>query len=124
MSMNPEVDPDIAALIGTSRLAIDLRSAVCRPRSVLLVGYIDGQYVLNPTLSAAQDLATRPRRRRYAIGRADGRIGKPGTVRKKSCWRRRVRPTEMQKVINAINELVEEAGKPEVGLGPRRRTRR
>jgi polyribonucleotide nucleotidyltransferase len=44
----PEIDPDIAAMIGAPPAA---RCRACRSRPIgaARVGYIDGQYVLNPT---------------------------------------------------------------------------
>ena len=49
VSVNPEVNPDIAAMIGTSA-AISLAGCPFNgPIGCARVGYIDGQYVLNPT---------------------------------------------------------------------------
>ena len=46
--MNPEIDADIPALIGASA-ALTLAGIRSTARSVPPVGYINGQYVLNPT---------------------------------------------------------------------------
>jgi polyribonucleotide nucleotidyltransferase len=49
MSVNPEVDPDIAAMIGASA-ALTLAGVPFEgPIGAARVGYIDGKYVLNPT---------------------------------------------------------------------------
>jgi polyribonucleotide nucleotidyltransferase len=49
VSVNPEVNPDIVAMIGTSA-AISLAGCPFNgPIGCARVGYIDGQYVLNPT---------------------------------------------------------------------------
>src|ERR1700757_113121 len=49
MSVDPEIDPDVPALIGASA-AIALSGIPFNgPIAAARVGYIDGQYVLNPT---------------------------------------------------------------------------
>ena len=51
LSLDPEVDPDIPALVGASA-AISLSGIPFNgPIAGVRVGYIDGEYVLNPTLS-------------------------------------------------------------------------
>ena len=52
MSLDPEIDPDIPAMIGASA-AIMLSGAPFRgPIGAARVGYRDGEYILNPTFSA------------------------------------------------------------------------
>ena len=51
MSYNPEVDADILAMIGTSAALAISGIPFNGPIGAARVGYIDGQYVLNPTLS-------------------------------------------------------------------------
>ncbi|MBP7991203.1 MAG: polyribonucleotide nucleotidyltransferase, partial [Rhodocyclaceae bacterium] len=51
MSINPEVDPDIPALIGASAALALSGIPFNGPVGAARVGYIDGQYVLNPTAS-------------------------------------------------------------------------
>ncbi|VAW70906.1 Polyribonucleotide nucleotidyltransferase [hydrothermal vent metagenome] len=51
MSLNPEIDPDIAALIGTSAALAISGAPFAGPVGACRVGYIDGEYVLNPTFS-------------------------------------------------------------------------
>jgi len=54
VSVNPEVNPDVAAMIGTSA-AISLAGCPFNgPIGCARVGYIDGQYVLNPTKTELQ----------------------------------------------------------------------
>ena len=49
MSLDPEIDPDIVSLIGVSA-AISLSGVPFGgPVGAARVGYIDGQYILNPT---------------------------------------------------------------------------
>src|SRR5690554_5834952 len=55
MSMNPEVDGDILALIGASA-ALSLTGAPFNgPIGAAKVGYRNGQYLLNPTVSELKD---------------------------------------------------------------------
>ncbi|HED32713.1 MAG TPA: polyribonucleotide nucleotidyltransferase [Gammaproteobacteria bacterium] len=49
MSLNPEIDPDIAALIGTSAALAISGAPFAGPVGACRVGYIDGEYILNPT---------------------------------------------------------------------------
>src|SRR5712664_1148611 len=51
MSVNPEIDPDIAAMIGASAALSVAGIPFAGPVGAARVGYIDGQYVLNPTTS-------------------------------------------------------------------------
>jgi len=55
ISLNPEIDPDIPAMIGASA-ALALSGAPFNgPIGAARVGYSDGDYVLNPTLSQLKD---------------------------------------------------------------------
>src|SRR6266705_1621579 len=55
MSCNPEVDPDIAALIGVSA-ALTLSGIPFKgPIGAARVGYVNGQYVLNPTATQLKE---------------------------------------------------------------------
>ena len=51
MSCNPEVDPDIPAMLGVSAALTISGIPFSGPIGGCRVGYIDGQYVLNPTAS-------------------------------------------------------------------------
>ena len=65
MSVDPEIDPDIPAMIGASA-AISLSGIPFNgPIGAARVGYIDGQYVLNPTKTELDDFEAGPRRRRH-----------------------------------------------------------
>ncbi len=55
LSLDPEIDPDIAALIGTSAAVGVSGLPFNGPLGAARVGYNDGQYVLNPTFSQLQD---------------------------------------------------------------------
>ena len=51
MSMNPEIDPDIPALIGASAALSVSGLPFAGPLAAARVGYKDGAYILNPTYS-------------------------------------------------------------------------
>ena len=55
MSVNPEVDPDIAALIGVSAALTLSGIPFNGPIGAARVGYANGQYVLNPTATQLKD---------------------------------------------------------------------
>ncbi len=57
MSMNPEVDSDIPAMLGASAVVALSGMPVSSHLAAARVGYIDGQYVLNPTISELQNSA-------------------------------------------------------------------
>ncbi|MEJ6474539.1 polyribonucleotide nucleotidyltransferase [Pseudoalteromonas piscicida] len=50
VSVNPEIQPDIVALIGTSAALAISGIPFNGPLGAARVGFVDGQYVLNPTL--------------------------------------------------------------------------
>ena len=113
MSLNPEVDADIPAMIGASAALAISGVPFNGPIAACRVGYQDGQYILNPTLS---QLATSQLNLVVAGTEAgvmmvesealelaeDVMLG--GVV---------FGHQQMQLAIQAINELVEQAGKPE-----------
>ncbi len=72
VSLNPEVDADIPAMIGASAALAISGIPFDGPIGAARVGYINGQYVLYPTLSQLQEQPAGPRRCRYRSGRADG----------------------------------------------------
>ena len=51
LSVNPEIDPDIAAMIGASAALAISGIPFNGPIGAARVGYIDGQYAINPTAS-------------------------------------------------------------------------
>ncbi|MDL9998788.1 polyribonucleotide nucleotidyltransferase [Variovorax sp. J22P240] len=55
LSLNPEVDADIAAMIGTSAALSISGIPFSGPIGAARVGYINGQYVLNPGQTARKD---------------------------------------------------------------------
>ena len=55
VSMNPEVDPDIPALLGASAALSLSGMPFLGPIGAARVGYKDGQYLLNPTMSEVKE---------------------------------------------------------------------
>ena len=51
VSMNPDIDPDIPAIIGASASVVLTGAPFAGPIAGARVGYIDGAYVLNPSYS-------------------------------------------------------------------------
>jgi len=113
MSCNPEIDPDIAALIGASAALAISGMPFNGPIAAARVGYIDGQYVLNPTktqlLTTKLDLVV--------AGTADAvlMVESEADQLPEDVMLGAVvfGHDQMQAAIKAINELVAEAGKPE-----------
>jgi polyribonucleotide nucleotidyltransferase len=113
MSCNPEIDPDIPALLGASAAMAISGIPFAGPIGAARVGYINGQYVLCPTKTQLQstqlDLVV---------------AGTEGAVLMVESEAQRLSEEimlgavvfghdQMQVAIKAINELVEAAGKPE-----------
>ncbi|HRP73772.1 MAG TPA: polyribonucleotide nucleotidyltransferase, partial [Luteimonas sp.] len=112
MSMNPEVDGDILALIGASA-ALSLSGAPFDgPIGAAKVGYKDGQYLLNPTVSELKDSELEL----VVAGTAAAVLMVESEARELSedvmLGAVMFGHKQMQVAINAINELVAEAGKP------------
>ncbi len=55
LSVNSEVDPDIAALLGASAALTISGLPFLGPIGAARVGYLDGKYILNPTASQLAD---------------------------------------------------------------------
>ncbi|VFM95637.1 MAG: polyribonucleotide nucleotidyltransferase [Candidatus Kentron sp. G] len=55
VSLDPDIDPDVPSLIGASAAMALSGIPFDGPISAARVGYIDGQFVLNPTLSQLQE---------------------------------------------------------------------
>ena len=113
MSCNPEIDPDILALIGSSAALAISGMPFNGPIGAARVGYIDGQYVLNPTKT---QLATT--RLDLVVAGTDQAVlmveseadQLPEDVMLGAVV---FGHDQMQAAIKAINELVVEGGKPE-----------
>ena len=113
MSCNPEIDPDIPAMLGASAAMAISGIPFSGPIGAARVGYIDGKYVLCPTktqLESAQlDLV---------VAGTEGAVLMVESEAKQLSEEIMLGAVvfghdQMQAAIKAINELVEEAGKPE-----------
>jgi polyribonucleotide nucleotidyltransferase len=113
MSLNPEVDSDIPALLGASAALAISGVPFNGPIGAARVGYINGQYVLCPTLSQLKtsqlDLIVAGTEAAVLMVESEADQLTEEIMLGAVVFGH----TEMQKAINAINELVEEAGKPE-----------
>ncbi|RRN80155.1 polyribonucleotide nucleotidyltransferase [Pseudoxanthomonas sp. SGD-10] len=110
MSLNPEIDGDIPALIGASA-ALSLAGTPFKgPIGAAKVGYKDGQYILNPTASelaeSKLELVVAGTANAVLMVESEAQLLSEEVMLGAVTFGHR----EMQKVINAINELVAEAG--------------
>src|SRR4249919_2806775 len=119
MSLNPEVDGDIAALIGASA-ALSLGGTPFQgPIGAAKVGYKNGQYILNPSTSELVDseleLVVAGTSNAVLMVESEAKELSEDVMLGAVMFGHR----EMQKVINAINELTVEAGtKPSTWTAP------
>ena len=113
LSVNPEIDPDIAAMIGASAALAVSGIPFNGPIGAARVGYIDSQYVLNPTASqlntSQMNLVVAGTEAAVLMVESEAQqlseeVMLGGVV---------YGHDQMQAVINAIHDLVAEAGKPE-----------
>ncbi len=110
MSCNPEVDPDIPALIGASA-ALSLSGVPFQgPIGAARVGYKDGQYLLNPTITELKtsdlDLVVAGTEQAVLMVESEA-LELPEDVMLGAVV---FGHEQMQTVIKAINELADEAG--------------
>ena len=112
MSLNPEVDGDILALIGASAATSLTGAPFQGPIGAAKVGYKDGQYLLNPSASELADSQLEL----VVAGTADAVLMVESEARELSedvmLGAVMFGHQQMQVAIEAINALVAEAGKP------------
>jgi polyribonucleotide nucleotidyltransferase len=112
ISVNSEIDPDIASLLGASAALAISGMPFLGPIGGARVGYIDGKYVLNPT---STQLAT-SQLDLVVAGTAEGVLmvesEAAGLNEEVMLGAVTFGHEQMQIAIKAINELVAEAGKP------------
>ena len=75
LSVNAEVDPDIASLLGASAALAISGMPFIGPIGAARVGYIGGKYVLESDRDSAARVAARSGRGGHRRRRADGRVG-------------------------------------------------
>jgi len=112
LSLNPEVDADIPAMIAVSAAMTLSGVPFSGPIGAVRVGYLDGQYVINPTLSQLKD----SKLNLVVAGTAQGvlmveseALELPEDVMLGAVVHGH---EQMQAAITAIEELAEVAGKP------------
>ncbi|MBL8419857.1 MAG: polyribonucleotide nucleotidyltransferase [Dechloromonas sp.] len=118
MSLNPEVDSDIQAMIGASAALAISGVPFNGPIGAARVGYINGEYVLCPTLSQLKnsqlDLVVAGTESAVLMVESECDQLSEEIMLGAVVFGH----TEARKAIDAINELVEEAGKPEWDWAP------
>ncbi|MFT4247706.1 MAG: polyribonucleotide nucleotidyltransferase [Pseudomonas sp.] len=119
ISLNPEVDGDIPAMIGASA-ALALASTPFKgPIGAAKVGYKNGEYILNPTVTELKDsqleLVVAGTANAVLMVESEAALLSEEVMLGAVTFGHR----ELQKVINAINELTVEAGtKPSDWVAP------
>jgi polyribonucleotide nucleotidyltransferase len=113
LSSNPEVDPDIPAMLGASAALAISGIPFNGPIGAARVGYIDGQYVLNPTrtqlIDSQLDLVVAGTQTAVLMVESEARQLPEDVMLGAVVFGH----DQMQAAIKAIDELVEVAGKPE-----------
>ncbi len=118
MSVNPEIDPDIAAMIGASAALSVSGIPFAGPLGAARVGYIDGQYVLNPTSSqlktSQMDLVVAGTETAVLMVESEAQQLSEEVMLGAVVFGH----DQMKAVIDAIHDLVRDGGKPEVQWAP------
>ena len=113
LSSNPEIDPDIPAMIGVSAALSISGIPFNGPIGAARVGYINGQYVLCPTISELKDsqlnLVVAGTETAVLMVESEAQELSEDVMLGAVVFGHE----QMRAAINAINELVEVAGKPE-----------
>ena len=112
MSLNPEVDGDILALIGASAALALTGAPFDGPIGAAKVGYKNGQYLLNPTTTELVDseleLVVAGTRNAVLMVESEAKELSEDVMLGAVVFGHQ----QMQVAIDTINELVAEAGKP------------
>jgi polyribonucleotide nucleotidyltransferase len=112
LSLDPEIDPDIPALIGASAAVSISGMPFNGPIGAARVGYVDGEFVLNPTFTqiTESDLNLVVAGTEKAVLMVESEAsGLPENVMLDAVL---YGHEQMQAVIGIIGELKEEVGKP------------
>jgi len=112
LSVNAEVDPDIASLLGASAALAISGMPFMGPIGAARVGYLEGKYVLNPTatqlIESKLDLVVAGTQEGVLMVESEA----DGLNEEVMLGAVMFGHAEMQAAIKAINELAAEAGKP------------
>ncbi|GAB4172760.1 MAG: polyribonucleotide nucleotidyltransferase [Rhodocyclaceae bacterium] len=113
LSLDPEIDSDIPAMIGASAALAISGIPFDGPIGAARVGYLDGQYLLNPTYTQLKDsrlnLVVAGTRSAILMVESEAMELSEETMLGAVMFGHE----QMQLAIRAIDELVEQAGKPE-----------
>ncbi len=112
MSLNPDVDPDIPALIGASAALAISGMPFAGPIAAAKVGYVDGEYVLNPGRAALENSSLEL----FVAGTKDAVLmvesEADGLAEDVMMGAVMYGHEQMQVAIDVISELAAEVGKP------------
>ncbi len=118
LSVNPEIDPDIASMIGASAALCIAGIPFNGPLGAARVGYANGQYILNPTSSqlatSEMDLVVAGTEQAVLMVESEANQLSEEIMLGAVVFGHE----QMQAVINAIHDLVRDGGKPEVEWSP------
>ncbi len=118
ISVNPEIDPDIPAMIGASAALCIAGIPFNGPLGAARVGYADGEYILNPTASqlanSQMDLVVAGTEQAVLMVESEAKELSEDVMLGGVMFGHE----QMQAVIDAIHDLVEEGGKPEAEWNP------
>ncbi len=119
MSCNPEVDSDIPAMLGVSAALTLSGIPFNGPIGAARVGYVNGEYVLNPTSTQLKDsklnLVVAGTEHAVLMVESEATELPEDVMLGAVVFGHR----EMRTAINAINELADQAGKPAWDWRPR-----
>jgi polyribonucleotide nucleotidyltransferase len=114
LSVNPEIDPDIAAMIGASAAICVSGIPFNGPIGAARVGYMNGQYVLNPTATQLKtsdmDLVVAGTEQAVMMVESEAKVLSEEIMLGAVVFGHE----QMKVVIDAIHDLVRDGGKPEV----------
>ncbi len=118
MSLDPEIDPDIPSLIGSSAALTLSGLPFSGPIGAAKIGYIDGDFVLNPNksqlLESDLDLVVAGTSEAVLMVESEANILSEDVMLKAVIFGHE----QMQLAISAINDLAEEASKPQIEWSP------
>lgn len=110
MSMNPQIDPDVPAMLGASAAVALSGLPATSHLAAARVGYIDGQYALNPTIAelenSALDMVVAGTENAVLMVESEAKELSEDVMLGAVMFAHR----EMQTAINVIKEMVDEVG--------------
>ncbi len=118
LSVNPDIDPDIPAMIGASAALCVSGVPFNGPMGAARVAYIDGQYVLNPTISqlknSQMDLVVAGTEAAVLMVESEAQELSEEIMLGAVVYGHE----QMKTMIDAIHDLVRDGGRPEVAWSP------